>query len=299
MSSFNSFFSYIKPDMYHQVINTASVSTSFSWSDTLVWTAYLAPNFMAAWGMAPMIGEMKSAENLKTVTLAMLLPGFVSLTTYSLLAWFMFSTFGQTFLVSLGSLMGSGNPLLASTPFPLYFIYLPLIVVPNVALVLLFGIMVCAVALWCNASNMLPPSRYIFAQSFDRVLPKAFGYVHPRYHTPFVALSLSVIGGIIWIIWSTFSPSMWMFAAAAGVANLAADESIVCIAGIILSLSEPQRCIEASPCGKYRVAGVPLISIVGLLGLYMGYHQSTTSTCRLQHWERRSRYPTMPLSAFS
>jgi len=267
IADFNSFFSYIKPDLYHQVINTASVSTSFSWTDTLVWTAFLGVNFMSCWGFAPMLGEVKKAENLKLVTLAIVLPSFASMIAYALIAWLMFSVFGQTFLASLGSLMASGNQLISGMPFQPYWIYLPLLIVPNVFLIVLFGIVMMSVyVFWVNSTNILPPSRYIFAQSFDRILPKVFGYVHPTRHVPLVAMAVSAIGGIIWIVWSNFAPSVWIFTAAAAIATIVCQMVPTLVSGIVFPFRAPE-IYKASPCGKYNVAGVPLISIVGLLGL--------------------------------
>jgi amino acid transporter len=266
VKSFNQFFSYIGPDTYDKVISTASVSTAFSWSDTLVWTSFVSVQFMWMWMVAPMLGEVKNAESFKHMLAANLGAVFLAVVTQLVLVTLFYLSPGWDFMVSLGKLIFTGDPLITSMPFVPYFNYLPFLAIPNVGLIVVVCIALMLTAFFYNVVNMLGPSRYLFSQSFDRALPEKVAYVNPKFGTPLVAIVICGIIGLLWTFWSTAYPSVWLFVSATGfMAYL--PISLVCIVGIIFPYrSSTKHIYEASPCAKYKVKGVPIISILGVLG---------------------------------
>ena len=163
VTSFNSMFT--SHDMYDQVVKTASVSTAFSWSDTITWTSVLAPGFAFSWYMAPMLGEIKKADNLKVMSLTFLSPIIFGMILFGLTTYLLFNVVGQSFMASLGALINSSSPLLASLPLTLYWIYLPMVAMPNTALIFLVCVMITAMMLFYQAGNYIGCSRYLFSQS--------------------------------------------------------------------------------------------------------------------------------------
>src|SRR5580765_6325325 len=69
-------------------------------------------------------------------------------------------------------------------------------IIPVAALLLVVS-GVASVSAWLAASARLP-----FVGGMERVLPAAFGRVHPRWGTPFVALLVQGVGSAAFIVWS-------------------------------------------------------------------------------------------------
>ena len=137
---------------------------------------------------------------------------------------------------------------------------------PNIVLIVLIGpVMMTAMMLFYQAGNYIGCSRYLFSQSFDRILPKHFAYVHPKYHVPLVGILVMAVGSILWVIWSNFQPSVWIFTAASLLASLG-QNIIISLTGIFFAYRTP-GLFEASPSSRYKFGGVPAIAITGILGL--------------------------------
>jgi amino acid transporter len=103
-------------------------------------------------------------------------------------------------------------------------------------------------------------SRNLLAYSIDGVMPHALGRVHPRYHTPWVALlvigaaSIAALAAYVWV------PD---FATLVGIFGFILGFLIVSVA----AMAFPYRLrdvFESSPVNA-RVAGVPWMTIVGAL----------------------------------
>jgi basic amino acid/polyamine antiporter, APA family len=110
--------------------------------------------------------------------------------------------------------------------------------------------------------QILNASRNFLAYSLDGLVPRKLGQVHQRYHTPVYALLLVGAGsvGALWLF------THWKaFAALVGIFGFILGFSIVSVAAIVF----PYRLrdvFESSPV-RWRVAGIPVMSIVGALSL--------------------------------
>ena len=268
ISSFNGLFSNIGPDAYHQVITTASVSTAFSWSDTMVWTAYTASVFIWLWMAAPMLGEIKNADSLKHMMVANLSGLVLSVITQLLVVVAMYYSLGWDFTVSIGKLIFlNDNSTVAKMSFVPYFVYLPFVAVQSIALIVLVLIGLSLTAFFYNTVNLLTPSRYLFAMSFDRVLPERIAYVSPTFGTPLVSIAVSATACIVWYIFSTTYPAVWLFVSATALVAFVAM-MLICISGIAFPYRKSTKHIyEVSPGAKYKVVGIPVISILGAIGV--------------------------------
>ncbi len=105
-------------------------------------------------------------------------------------------------------------------------------------------------------------SRNFLAYSIDGLMPKFFGDVHPRYHTPVNALAVVGVGSILALAAFVLFPA---FATLVGIFGFILGFMLVSIAAIVF----PYRLrdlFESSPVNG-RVAGIPVMSIVGLLSL--------------------------------
>src|SRR5437870_2100565 len=109
----------------------------------------------------------------------------------------------------------------------------------------------------------LSSTRVIFAAAFDRVLPEWAAQVSPRSHVPTGALLLMVAPSIVVSALYSYYP---------GFATYTLDATLVIavtylgsvVAATILPWRRP-RLYGASPVARYKVAGVPLITVAGVV----------------------------------
>lgn len=110
--------------------------------------------------------------------------------------------------------------------------------------------------------QMLNASRNFLAYSLDGLAPRKLGEVHPRFHTPVYSLLLVGAGsiGALWLFthWSAFAALVGIFGFILGFA-------IVSVAAVLFPY-RMRDVFESSPV-RWRVAGIPVMSIVGTLSL--------------------------------
>ncbi len=137
-------------------------------------------------------------------------------------------------------------------------------VVPN--RILQFLVVLAVSAWWFGWSGtvFLSSTRVIFAAAFDRLLPEKVAEVEPRTRTPIYALALMVIPSLV--VTALFAWNVFNFQ------SLTLDSTLVIavtylgstVAAILLPYIK-KDLYEASPIAKYKIAGVPLITIAGVI----------------------------------
>ncbi|MDA4134222.1 MAG: amino acid permease [Thaumarchaeota archaeon] len=114
---------------------------------------------------------------------------------------------------------------------------------------------------WWMGSLLFIASRYVFAFSFDRMLPVAFADISARLRFPLKATALSILIGAIFIYLSTFTTFIGTFLN---------STAIFCIIWVVVSIAAivlPWRrkdIAAAMPGAKWPI---PLISIVGFASM--------------------------------
>jgi APA family basic amino acid/polyamine antiporter len=115
-------------------------------------------------------------------------------------------------------------------------------------------------------SVFLSSTRVVFATAFDRVLPEAVAKVS-RSGVPYVALALMLIPAlpISWFYAFNEDFYSWTLATTMVIAVTFAGSAI---AAAVLPWRKPD-IYNASPIARYRVAGIPLITVtaIGFLAL--------------------------------
>jgi amino acid transporter len=123
------------------------------------------------------------------------------------------------------------------------------------------------VGLWWfgwSGTVFLSSTRVIFAAAFDRLLPEKVAEVDPKTRTPLIALLLMVIPSLI--VSALFAWNVFNFQ------SMTLDSTLVIavtylgttIAAIILPYRKPEL-YNASPVAKYKILGIPLITIAGVI----------------------------------
>jgi APA family basic amino acid/polyamine antiporter len=118
--------------------------------------------------------------------------------------------------------------------------------------------------------TMLLVSRSMFAWSFDRIMPQRLSYVEPRSHSPIFAIAivtLLAIGST-----AIYAFTEW-FSTLSVLLGLSLTLLVTATAGIALPFTQ-KAMVENSPYNR-RVAGIPLLSLVGGLSL-LGFASAIT-----------------------
>jgi amino acid transporter len=232
------------------------------------WFAYTWYNLPASWS-----GEVKHVKT--SMPISILLAMVVIAAFYMVMSWVIINCFGESFLENWGSLAASGT-----APVPGIGGFIPffaLLVYKNVPLYF-----VMFIALWLPDWYSLIPlsisqTRYLFAMSFDRILPEKVAEVSERFHTPVIATVLVMIGGIIGLCLMAILPNSGEFATAC-FAVFTFGFIIPAVTGVVFPFRRKQ-IYEDTFVAKRKFV-LPLLSWLGLGGaIYLIYstwlsHQS-------------------------
>lgn len=135
-------------------------------------------------------------------------------------------------------------------------------------------IVVLAMSAWWfgwSGTVFLSSTRVIFAAAFDRLLPEKVAEIEPRTRTPIVALLLMVIPALI--VSALFAWNIFDFQSLTLCSTLVIAVTYLgtTIAAILLPFIKPDL-YKASPIAKYKIAGLPLISVAGVIfGGFLGF----------------------------
>ncbi|MGQ4911617.1 MAG: APC family permease [Candidatus Thorarchaeota archaeon] len=264
-------------DMYDTIISTAQAGgfnpfAAFSMIGTLSMMGMAAGNLSYAyWGITN-IGEIKSAGNLKLTTIQVVGASILITVVWVLLALVVVDTFTQPFLGALSYQFWNWTAIAQAFGSEPFLSTLVAILLPNPLFqgLLLFGAL-CSIYLYMPGI-LIGNTRYLFAMSFDRVLPSQIAYVDKRFNAPVVAIVLLTIVTEIWIILMTYVAGTGEWLTSVVFVTVAA-QLLTCISGIVFPFRKSTKAIfESSPAAKWKLGPIPAISIFGFLGaIWEGY----------------------------
>lgn len=226
-------------------------------------------NLWPNWG-ATLYGEVKGADDFKrnfwAMALGLLVTTALAIVVYLLVA----RTVSWEFFTSANGAYWNYRWGYTETapPFPVW---------PYPALLAAFTInspalqfmILLAMAAWFfgwAGTMFLSSTRVIFAAAFDRLLPEAVATVDPRTRTPTRALLLMVVPGLVvsaLYVWNVFNFTSLTLASTLVIAVTYFGSTV---AATVLPYRKPEL-YNASPIAKYRVAGLPLITVAGVVFL--------------------------------
>jgi APA family basic amino acid/polyamine antiporter len=135
-------------------------------------------------------------------------------------------------------------------------------------------IVVLAMSAWWfgwSGTVFLSSTRVIFAAAFDRLLPEKVAEVEPRTRTPIYALLLMVIPSLLvsaLFAWNVFDFQTLTLCSTLVIAVTYLGSTI---AAILLPWIKPDL-YNASPIAKYKILGVPVITVAGVIfGAFLGF----------------------------
>ena len=171
---------------------------------------------------------------------------------------------GPSFVNAMAGMWLSGAasyPYLAGTP-PLSS-GLAMFWTQNQALIAVFTLSFGLTAEVMNISIFFTLSRNLFAWSFDRVAPGLFADINPKTRTPVYAISIMTLVGLLYAYISIFQYGLLATLFTYGTAGTFMVFLIVSVAAIAYPYRMKDVFEAAHPLSKKKVAGVPLISVLG------------------------------------
>ncbi len=135
-------------------------------------------------------------------------------------------------------------------------------------------VVVLAMSAWWfgwSGTVFLSSTRVIFAAAFDRLLPEKVAEIEPRTRTPIVALLLMVVPSLV--VSALFAWNVFNFQTLALCSTLVIAVTYLgtTVAAILLPYIKPDL-YKASPIAKYKIAGIPLITVAGVIfGGFLGF----------------------------
>jgi basic amino acid/polyamine antiporter, APA family len=260
---------------YNYVIQQAGVSSApFSLGNTLLLFGIIWISFGYAFWSIYNLSEIKRASNLRSQAWMQIGSSLV-FAVFLLALWYLLEyVIGIKFLESFFTLY-SGFSFSTMSSLGSFFAvpYYPAIVAsistsPVVwSLILVgatFGIFQVILIVYFAST------RIQLAASLDRVLPDKLAYVNPRTHSPLIALIVSAIGceAFLWLIIYDYSATSYF--STAGLATQIAY-ILISITAIFFPFRK-KEIFEASPAGKYKIGGFPVLSLAGILSLIVNLY---------------------------
>lgn len=250
----------------HQAVadaNKAGFSTGngIDWLGTIFAIIYVFQAFTGFQWTGYFAGEIKNVR--RTATISILGALVITMVLYIIATTLIYRTYGfQEFgsLVFLG-FSGAHSPLAFAPYLPslVRFLSLPGFLKIFVVFCFLFAV------LWWTPTGFMIATRNLFAWSFDRLAPAKVSEVNERLHTPVTATVIVVI----WVIVLNFlNVYLGLSALLVNVMAVMALAFIaVGLAAILMPFTRPTIFEECPPMVRKRIAGVPVLTIVGVVML--------------------------------
>ncbi|MGI8824684.1 MAG: amino acid permease [Chloroflexota bacterium] len=257
----------VKGNVYAQTIlaahKDAYTPTSFS---TIAFAASwaLIPyvlffNLWPVWG-ATLYGEVRGAgdfwRNLRAMGSAVIATAILALLSLVLVAHVTTSAFYSEASYTFANL----NPVLPLWPYPGL---LAAFTTTNHVLQLW---LVLSLSLWFfgwAGTVFMSSTRVIFAAAFDRTLPEKFADVS-NTGAPVVALVAMLVPGLILAYLYSYNVHGFLSVTLDATLVIAVTFLGSTIAAIVLPW-KMQRLFDASPIGRYKIAGVPMLTVAGVI----------------------------------
>ena len=270
-TSFNAFVASMtgqQQDWYNLVIQTAHSAgyspAAFSWSDTIG----IIPIAMMCMGYGfwsiMLMGEIKEAK-LATLQVYAIYGSVVLSGLFFALVGFLMNNVGADFYGSLFYLYYNGNPLISQMMITPSYVGLAMIASQNIVLDTLL-----AVGSALNVFNLMilmfiVGSRVMFAQALDRILPQKLADLGRRFVTPVNAMVVYFVGSVAWMIPASIYPTLYYYFTAVVLGVLLAYV-LVGFAALVFPY-KAKAVYETMPFSKYKIGGLHLISLIGILNL--------------------------------
>jgi amino acid transporter len=260
---YNSFLAAAKDQMAQ---NGTPLAATWNWPETFGLMIAGSWLIIYSYAVAFIAGEVKRPD--KTLIggsfMACLIPSIIMVWAGAAL----YHTVGYEFTVAASYIDGSGAGLAGYTvPWSTHFMGLAAVLTQNPIILGLFGVSFIAFAIWFVVMSYLAFPRILFAWGMDRVGPKWFTDINYRTATPLKNMAvLFVLGEILLIPFCYFNDFRNGFVVTT--LEVVSVFSVTAIAAVLFAHSKKAKNVwEASPYKNWKIFGVPVITLAGILNL--------------------------------
>jgi amino acid transporter len=240
---------------------------NFGFTSTLLLLPFLAFYLLwPVWG-ATLYGEVRGAKEYRKVFSAMFWGLWVTVALVAVIILLIVKTIGWDFYYAANAsywnsifVAGSPAPPVSIWPYP---VMLAGWLVNNHLFQVL---LIAAMGLWFfgwAGTLFLSSTRVIFAAAFDRVLPEWAANISAKRRVPYGSLILMIVPSlVVSAIWAYQPTFQGIFLWATGVI------AITFLGTVVAAAILPWRrkdIFENSPIARFRVAGIPVITITGVV----------------------------------
>ncbi|HZW85682.1 MAG TPA: APC family permease [Nitrososphaerales archaeon] len=221
-------------------------------------------------------GEIKNVR--KSIPLALFLSLVLGLGYWILTSSLTSATVGKDWITQVGYAWIGGGSATGTTGYPLPYqptqpLFLAVAAYPNQGLITFMYITYFIGSLGPVFAYFWIPSKYLFAFSFDRVIPSKFADVSEKFHTPYIAvITTAVIAILAEYLYSYLGYSSYF---TMGTVLWGISYVVPGLALMVFPFVKKDLFATAPGWVGKKVAGIPLVSLVGLataVGFgYVGY----------------------------
>ena len=263
------FDTYQHPALTTQQVAAAATKAGFqpvglNLGHTLIWIAVLAAYIpYSMYSAQGLLGEVKGARSLNRLYLTFLVGGIILALVLLALPFALISHIaGSNFLDQYAWAYGAG--LIHPSYLPNIGVFLSMltsnpVVVSLVALGFIVGGFAIANVVFVNSA------RVMMAMGLDRTLPTLFADVSERYHTPVKAATLWSVCALGVSAVFAYVPNWLTIVLISGAIASVIVVGVTCVAAVVFPFRAPE-IYRASPCSRYKLGPVPLISVMGAIG---------------------------------
>jgi amino acid transporter len=265
-------FSTLTGTSYDAIISEAvkeGYPGNFLLSATLLGLTFTYINFLGFNFSIYLAGEIKEVHKSQIIAIvgAVLVFGLITWLTYEV----SYIGMGGEFLGALSYLYAIHSDKYPLTREPFFMWLFQYVADPRIYAIMMigWGAMILGAILTYIASSV----RFVFAWSFDRVVPTFLSNVDIRYHSPYAALIFVTIVAIIFQALWLWTPLLQYFAYI--VFGWMIMQIITSIAALLFPIRRKAIWDRAPPIVRARIGPVPILYILAIisiiLSIYLGY----------------------------
>jgi amino acid transporter len=240
----------------------------FSWSATLLVAPIAWTSLQWASYSAQQNGEIKNARSFKNQAMIIIGSLVVTGALLALLAYAFQTAIGTDFLYVAGAGYWSA---LDAGKFNGVFLWPNLIAMAisgSPIIVVLIGLGYILNSFQIVNNCYIGMTRVMVAMSLDRLLPEWVSRVSPKWHTPVAAHVVYFLASIpvilVYNLWGQWTALTLGVTFACGYVFV-----VTALAGALLPY-RAKAVYEASPGAQYRLGGLPMVTVVGVIGAVVG-----------------------------